>query len=304
MDIDKNLLAALTFCTRLYRTPGLRHMSASSWHKMIGRFAEKGIKNPGEVLDMNETDLVSLGFDKTFASRVAALNPTSGRVQIIAEKLCDKGIDILPIDDDRYPDKIVSRLQTAAPPVLFCAGNTELLNMDGIAAVGSRKPEESAKKFASSLGRAAAKEGYVLISGGANGCDCIAEHSATSHGGSAVLYLAVPLMRRMNEPRVSRLIKEGRICLASDHSPIDDFTAGYAIDRNRYIYSAANCAAVCASAAERGGSYNGALSAIIGGYGTVACFNDEKCYGNQMLILKGAASVNTVEDVIDIARKA
>lgn len=296
MNIDANLLTAAALCSRLCKGENLKYLSFTLWHRLIADLADKEIYNPSYLLGCKTDELVKLGFDSDFAERIARLCGTADDVAKIIEDFAADGIYMMGMDDETYPEKLLYRLQSLAPPVLFYTGNAGLCNMRGIAAVGSRTPSQSGKLFANKLGKAAAKSGLTLISGGADGCDCIAEYSATANGGSAVLYLAVPLIKRMKNARVAELRREGRICLISDHSPTDSFNAGYALTRNKYIYAAGECAVVCESGAEKGGSYNGAMACINGGYGNVYAYDNKKCYGNQMLIANGATPMSGEDD--------
>ena len=206
---------------------------------------------------------------------------------------------------DKAMRKLEAMLIAASGETLMIISGTGevIVPDDGIAAVGSRTPSQSGKLFANKLGKAAAKSGFTLISGGADGCDCIAEYSATANGGGALLFLAVPLAKRMKNARVAELRREDIICLISDHSPSDSFNAGYALTRNKYIYAAGECAVVCESGAEKGGSYNGAMACINGGYGKVYAYDNKKCYGNQMLIANGAVPMDAECDLLPFSRK-
>ena len=297
MNIDTNLLTAAALCSRLCKGDNIKHLSFTLWHRLIADLADKEIYNPSYLLGCGVEELTKLGFDDDFALRIARLCDAADDVEKKIVQFANDGIFMMGMDDENYPEKLLYRLQSLAPPVLFYTGNAKLCNSMGIAAVGSRTPSQSGKLFANKLGKAAAKADLTLISGGADGCDCIAEYSATANGGSAVLYLAVPLIKRMKNARVAGLRREGRICLISDHSPTDSFNAGYALARNKYIYAAGTCAVVCESGAEKGGSYNGATACINGGYGNVYVYDNKKCYGNQMLIANGAKPMSGEDDL-------
>lgn len=301
MNIDKNLLTAVMLCSRLCKGDNLKYLSFSLWHGLIEKLNNCGIENPSALLGSSHQKLKAMGFSDEFSLRLVRLLDNEKQTADIITQLSDSGIALIGMDSKFYPDNIVKRLQKQAPPVLFCAGNTDLLNSDAVSAVGSRKPSAAGRTFANKLGEAVSKNGFTLVSGGADGCDCIAESSATGSGGSAVMYLAVPLIKRMKNERVAKLILQNRVCLAADHSPYDSFNAGYALTRNKYIYSAAKCAVVCESGAEKGGSYNGAMNCIKGGLGNVLAFDNKRCYGNQMLILNGAKPVANADEVIDYA---
>lgn len=304
MSVDKNLLTAAALCSRLIKDNDLKYISFSLWHRLIHTLAENGILNPFEMLGCSEAKLTQMGLSADFAKRVAILLDKADDVEKTIAKLKSFGIELMGMDNENYPLSVLQRLQELSPPVLFFAGNASLINTESIAVIGSRNPSEKAKQFAAKLGKEIAKSGYTLVSGGAMGCDSISEYAATSENGNAVLYLAMPLIKKISTSRMEMLIKNDKICLISDHSPFESFNGGFAIARNRYIYSGAKCAVVCESGAETGGSWGGAIGCISGGYGNVLCYNNQECYGNQMLILKGATAIDCAEDVISFAIKA
>lgn len=300
MYLNENVLTAAALCARLQSDKDLEPLSFGLYHRLIGKLFDAGAENPSLMLGMTAAQLGELGLDEEFAKRVLRLLATAPEVEKVIESLADFGIDTIGIDDDNYPERILTRLQLLAPPVLFCAGNKALLNTDSVGAVGSRRASSAGKLFASKLGRRTADRGYTLVSGGADGCDSLAEAAATAAGGSAVLFLALPLKQRMCEARYAQLISEQKLCLVSDHAPHAPFHAGYAISRNKYIYSASVCTVVCESGAEQGGSYNGAMAAMNERLGAVAAFDNKTCYGNQMLIANGARAVSSPDAVFDL----
>lgn len=301
--IDNNLLVALCLTSRLKKTGDTKSFGAASWHRIIRHLNLLSVENPSYLLNKSERSLIIDGFDEKTADRIIRLLQNADDIIKIIDRLKSNGINVIGLDDDNYPERIIKKLKDNAPPVLFYAGNPELMNTTGISVVGSRKPTVNAQNFARKMGNACAYHNYTLISGGATGCDCIAEYNCTEFGGNSLIFLAMPLARQMKIPRMEKAIANNRICLVSDHNPSDIFNTGYAINRNRYIYACGNCAVVCDSAENKGGSFNGAMDCINNNYGLVTAFDDENSKGNQLLINNGAISVKTVDDVLHYATK-
>jgi len=104
----------------------------------------------------------------------------------------------LPLCDPRYPEAL---RQISDPPLaLSLLGDVRSLALPAVSVVGSRKASALAMHASYDLGRSLANEGFLVVSGGAFGCDIAAHHgvlASHSHpsaaacvfaGGLAVLY--------------------------------------------------------------------------------------------------------------------
>ena len=63
--------------------------------------------------------------------------------------LLQNGIWVIGERDKEYPSRLLHRLKTSRPPLLFGAGPPDLLNSGGICIVGSRNSPETALNFSS-----------------------------------------------------------------------------------------------------------------------------------------------------------
>lgn len=61
---------------------------------------------------------------------------------------------------------------------IFAAGNLDLLKSPIIAIIGTRSPNQYSKHYTAMLSRKLSKKGFVIISGGAIGTDCIAHQNS------------------------------------------------------------------------------------------------------------------------------
>lgn len=78
-------------------------------------------------------------------------------------------------------------------PVLYCAGDRRLLQLGGVAIVGSRKASPRARERAAELARALVADGMVVVSGLAAGIDAAAHRAAIAAGGRTVAVVGTPL---------------------------------------------------------------------------------------------------------------
>jgi predicted Rossmann fold nucleotide-binding protein DprA/Smf involved in DNA uptake len=150
-------------------------------------------------------------------------------------------------------------LREQSPPLVYVAGPVSLLERGGIAAVGSREVDEDGAAFARAAGRAAARAGTPMISGGARGVDREAMFSAIDADGEAVGIMPNGLARALRTTEVRRRVGAGQLTLASPHRPNSGFEVWKAMGRNKLIYALADVSLVISSEAERGGTWAGAI---------------------------------------------
>ncbi len=96
-------------------------------------------------------------------------------------------IETIPKEDPRYP--VILRSIPDPPQVLYGIGELSLLQQRGLAVVGSRKCSEYGKRVAMQIGKTAAQNEIVLISGMAKGIDRFAHLGALRAGGKTIAVL-------------------------------------------------------------------------------------------------------------------
>ena len=69
-----------------------------------------------------------------------------GQLAFELERLGRLGIWHTTVESEDYPGRLLDRLGSAAPPVLFGLGQRELLDLDGLAVVGSRDAGASVRR--------------------------------------------------------------------------------------------------------------------------------------------------------------
>lgn len=164
--------------------------------------------------------------------------------------------------DPSYPKLLKARMREDAPAVLYGCGEISLLDMGGLAVVGSRKVDDGLVDYASSVGRLAARAGRAIISGGAKGVDSAAMDGALSAGGTGCEVLAENLDKAALSRKHRDALMSGRLTLISPFDPSSIFSIGRALSRNKFIYALADIALVVNSDMEKGGTWAGAVEQI------------------------------------------
>lgn len=232
--------------------------------------------------ELEPQDLISMGCGGELARQTVRLLSD----QPLLEAYLDRGrahrcVPLTRISRD-YPSRLVSCLGEDAPGCLWLKGDLRLLNRPAVALVGSRDLREENADFAHEVGTLAARYGYVLISGNARGADTVAQESCLKAGGKVISVLADSLMAKKPRENVLYISEEGFDL---------PFTRHRALSRNRLIHSLALRTFVAQCALGRGGTWNGTLRNLRGGWSPVFCVSDGS-EGAKQLQQLGAALIN------------
>jgi predicted Rossmann fold nucleotide-binding protein DprA/Smf involved in DNA uptake len=176
---------------------------------------------------------------------------------LAVEKWSRAGLWVITRSDADYPKRFKFRLRNDSPPVLFGCGNKSLLNIGGLAVIGSRNANHDDIEFTNQLGVKAAISQIPIISGGARGVDESAMLGAMNAGGNVVGVMADSLMQAATSAKWRGGLINGNLVLVSPYYPEAGFSAGNAMARNKYIYCLADSSLVIHSG-KKGGTLNGA----------------------------------------------
>ena len=104
-------------------------------------------------------------------------------------------MDIITIkkDDPIFPE-VLKAIGKDCPERIYALGNIELLKSeDMVAIIGARKASRQGNGAAYALGAKLAKEGKIIVSGLALGCDASAHRGCLSAGGKTIAIVATGL---------------------------------------------------------------------------------------------------------------
>lgn len=160
--------------------------------------------------------------------------------------------------DADYPHSVTDKLGDDAPPMLFGCGDKELLDSGGLAIVGSRDADITAKDFTEQVAAQAAASQVTVVSGGARGVDQWAMAGALNSGGRVIGVVADSLARLVVDRHNREVLMEGQLTLISPFDPHAGFNVGNAMQRNKLIYAFANAGLVVSSDLNKGGTWAGA----------------------------------------------
>lgn len=225
----------------------------------------RAMSRPEADRDLTMEDLLAIGCDKTAARRILQLLDQTELLQWYVNRGNREGCQPITRISESYPHRLRTALAMEAPGTLWYKGDLSLLNRKTVSLVGSRDLLPANEAFAKEVGRQAALQGYVLVSGNARGADRTAQNSCLAHGGSVISVVADRLTDHRSKEHVLYLSEDGYDL---------EFSAYRALKRNRVIHALSNQTFVARCTLGKGGTWDGTKNNLRYGWSYVFCFRD------------------------------
>lgn len=224
-----------------------------------------GMEKPFEDRDLEPADLKKLGYGSEMANRIVGLLKEEDVLDYYLKKAAV--LDCFPVTriTGGYPLHLRKRLGLDSPGVLWARGDLDLLNQPMVALVGSRELERENQNFAAEVGRQAAQQGYVLVSGNARGADRTAQEACLDAGGKVISVVADELWKQPLRQNVLYL---------SEDSFEEGFSAQRALSRNRVIHGLGIITFVAQASHRMGGTWDGTVKNLQHHWSDVYGFHD------------------------------
>lgn len=263
-------------------------LTVAQLRNLAGRI--RAAEPPQEERPLTAADLTALGYGPEMAGRIQALLEEEELLERYL--LRGKRMGCVPVTrvSEHYPAIVRHRLGLDSPGCLWVKGDPALLEAPGIALVGSRELLPKNREFARAVGRQAARQGLVLISGNARGADRAAQDACLEAGGRVVSIVADELERCPLRSRVAYVSEDGFDL---------GFSAQRALSRNRVIHALGRMVFVAQARLGRGGTWDGVTRNLRLNLSSVACFRDGSAAMGELEQL-GAFLVGT-EDLQDLS---
>jgi predicted Rossmann fold nucleotide-binding protein DprA/Smf involved in DNA uptake len=271
---------------------GVASLPPTEWHRLGWALRDAG-KKPADLFSEGPPDAVS-----DLSTRVADLMSRGSGLAFELEDLEQRGVVPLTVMSERFPSRLRDRLGPLCPPVIFAAGNLELLGGGGLGVVGSRDVTAEGANVATEAAAQAAELNIQVVSGAARGVDRLAMTAATRSGGQVLGIIADSLLRRLQEAEIRELVAEGMLTLVTIQHPNASFSTGSAMGRNKIIYALSDGVLVVASDVDKGGTWAGAKEALTKRIAPVLVWRgDGEGPGNARLASLGAVGVTSLDGV-------
>lgn len=259
MSVSPNTQAILLLTAYFSKakSDGTKPLTPKEW----GRFAvwlNARSHKPESLMTGSLRELLQGWSDKTVTPvRIESLLARGAALALAMEKWLRAGLWVMTRSDLDYPKRLKKRLGPDSPAVLFGCGNRDLLDVGGLAVVGSRTTSEDDFVYSRELGAAAAQNGISIVSGGAKGVDESAMLGALEVEGTVIGVLVDSLLRASSSARYRSHLMSNNLVLVSSFYPEAGFNVGNAMQRNKYIFCLAD-AAIVVHSGTKGGTWNGA----------------------------------------------
>jgi len=294
--------AVLLACSGLAQVRGreLRPLGPKGWAS-LRRHAQDADLRPGDLVGLSAAELEDrLGIPEEKAAQLAGLFERQGQLAFELERLGRLGIWHTTVESSDYPGRLLERLGSAAPPVLFGLGKREHLDLDGLAVVASRDALASVMEVARTAGAQAAQQGWVTVTGGARGVDRDSMRGAFEAGGSVLGVTADGLERHLRDAALRTAFTEGRATYVSPYRPDAPFSVGSAMGRNKLIHGLASVVLVVHCEDGEGETWAGAIEALKAGWAPVYVHDaGASVAGNEALIRRGGRRLKS-DDLGDL----
>ena len=225
----------------------------------------RGSQWNGADRELEAADLMALGYGSEMAERIQRLLEEEDVLDYYLRKGQILGCTPVTRISENYPLHLRKRLGLDSPGVLWARGNLDLLRQPMVALVGSRELRQENWQFAAEVGRQAAQQGYVLVSGNARGADRTAQESCLKAGGKVISVVADELWKQP--------LRENVLNLSEDDFE-EGFSAQRALSRNRVIHALGIVTFVAQSSLHTGGTWDGTVKNLQNQWSDVYGFRD------------------------------
>lgn len=195
---------------------------------------------------------------------VAFLRSPSEQAVQTWQSLQQNGVTVLVRGFPGYPERLNQVLGDTAPPVVYVAGNRELLARPSVGFCGSRLASLQGLEIAKECSRILATESINVVSGYAKGVDIATHSGALEAGGTTTIVLAEGILHfRLKEKDLPWLGDDpmSRILAISEFPPRVPWKAHNAMTRNRTICGLSDALVVVESGLE-GGTFEAGNTAL------------------------------------------
>ena len=243
--------------------PDRKPLSAAQFRNLAKRTLDA--KREVTARDLEIEDLLTMGYDLPMAERIYGLLGGTNQLREYLKRA--ENCDCYPITrlNPAYPLAVRQRLGLDSPGVLWAKGDDSLLNRPAVAVIGSRELRAENQRFAESVGREIAEQGYVLVSGNAKGADRTAQEACLEAGGKVISVVADSLQK---QPLRRNIL----------YISLDEFDRGFsaqrALRRNHVIHSMAALTVAAQCTLGKGGTWDGILANLRNGWTPICLFGD------------------------------
>lgn len=212
------------------------------------------------------------------------------------------GVECITYFDESYPKKLYrtvdSKGAVAVPVAFFYKGDISVLEMDTLAVIGTRSPNELGERASSYYADLFSSRGYNVVSGLAMGCDAVAHASALRVGvTTAIMPGGLDSIYPSENSLLAKEILNAGGLLLSEYEVGKRATKYSLVERDRLQAGIADATLVIQTKST-GGTMHAALATLHGGKPLFCAtfpslVGEDIVKGNEELLSKGAIGISS-----------
>jgi DNA processing protein len=160
-------------------------------------------------------------------------------------------VSIIGLDDERYPKSVKENMEDNAPPILYCKGQSLLLQKKGISIVGARDVDNYEISLAKEIAHQLAENKINVTSGYAKGVDTSAHIGALEAHGTTTMILSFGTNHISIKREIQNFDWRQNTLFVTQFAPYEKFSGRNAMTRNKLVCAMSNAIVVIKSGAER-----------------------------------------------------
>lgn len=243
-------------------------------------------------------------------------NANNQAKKIIANSL-EQNIGLISYFDAIYPNilrKTIDEDGKKNPPLLlWYRGNLSVLEMPGIAVIGTREATPEGIAGGTYISGEFAKRGFNIVSGLAIGCDTCGHIGALKVGGKTTAFLANGLDYESiypsdNTKLAKDIVNSGGLLLSEYY--IGQKVNRYSLVARDRLQAGLSLATIVVQTGVKGGTMHAAKNTLYAGknlytmrFKDDSTNNHEKCRGNALLVENGAKYLSGLDNIDEICNQ-
>lgn len=248
MRFTDNEKATYLFCAQLSQTR-TNPLTILEWNAIVKSLGEHKLQ-PEVLLSMDSSTLLKILTQATSSQKSKILDKIEARRKLgismlELEEIVHQGYGIMFRSE--MPQRMKKLTQKYIPAFFYYAGDPTILSHRALGVVGARDANSNELAQTDLIAREAAKQGVIIISGGARGVDSTAVDSTLQNGGKAVIFPADGLAKWVKKREIRKYIKDGKLLLMSTQKLDAPFSGSYAMQRNKFIHAPSDAVLVASS---------------------------------------------------------
>lgn len=237
-------------------------LDTGEMHDLVRKWRGGGRRLLEDLLKVDSSAWASVGFDVSLRQCLESVREALPKVAEELEQCAAANHTVLTCDSPLYPANLAAAMGQMRPPVLFCEGDTALLNAPCVSLIGSREARETALEFTEKTVQALAARHITIATGFPEGIDRCALNATLRAGGEVVLVLARGLQNfsASGEKLVPKM-DENKLAVISPFPTREEWSSPNAQKRNSLVVSL-GAEVIVPQATPEGGSLEGARLAL------------------------------------------